>query len=68
MKKTMDLLIYPAFVIASVLVANILSPPVMEVSHVPLDQIDAANRSKSIGYKLSKSGDCQIRSWASFVV
>lgn len=48
MKKLIDLSIYPAFVIASVLVANVLSPPVMEISHAPVDQIDVANRSKII--------------------
>ncbi len=48
MKKSTNLLIYPAFAIASVLVVNILLPLVIEISHAPVDETDAANRSETI--------------------
>jgi hypothetical protein len=43
MKKSFAPLIYPAFVIASAFVVNILLPPVVETSHVLFDEINVTN-------------------------
>ena len=48
MKKWSDILIYPAFAIASVLVVNMLLPLAIEIPYVLTDGVDAANRSETI--------------------
>lgn len=48
MRKSINLLIYPAFAIASVLVVSMLLPLTMEVSRAPSDGIVAANGSRII--------------------